>query len=94
MYLIFGKFPIPLLERSRKGRGWFDIQTALPREELLPLPPPATFEAVFSVLMEVEGQPPPSEELLSFLKKMLVIDPAERASAHELLSHPWLTSTT
>lgn len=35
-----------------------------------------------------------SEEFRDFLSKMLVVDPSGRATAEELLAHPWIGNAT
>ncbi|KAF9059090.1 kinase-like domain-containing protein [Rhodocollybia butyracea] len=74
MYLVFGKFPLPLLEQSRIGGAWFSRETGLPHEEYMSgLPNDVlAIDELLIRLLELYGRPPPSQELLTFMSRMLV----------------------
>ncbi|OBZ72988.1 Serine/threonine-protein kinase SRPK [Grifola frondosa] len=92
---IFGDFPPELVARSSKGIAWFDenghlldgLVEALQNEGHLKLRISLKeyLEAV------TDGEVTFSDECWDILEKMLTVDPQQRPTAKELLSHPWLS---
>ncbi|KAK0437372.1 kinase-like domain-containing protein [Armillaria borealis] len=82
-----GEFPANLRNRSRLSGAWFNEDGSLRHKDLFPK---TSLEAL--VEEQSGGALTLSPNCLDFMRRMLTIEPNERAGAGELLSHRWLNS--
>ncbi|KAK0220859.1 kinase-like domain-containing protein [Armillaria nabsnona] len=82
-----GEFPPSLRNRSRLSGAWFNEDGSLRHKDLFPK---TSLEAL--VEEQSGGALTLSPNCLDFMRRMLTIEPNERAGAEELLSHRWLNS--
>ncbi|KAI8463024.1 MAG: kinase-like domain-containing protein [Monoraphidium minutum] len=81
---LLGPPPLSMLERSPAASRFYDSRGEL----LRPLPGRRTLEQLLAECGDLNAQQ--AGGLAVFLAAMLAVDPAQRASAAEMLAHPWL----
>ncbi|KAF8958099.1 kinase-like domain-containing protein [Flammula alnicola] len=80
-----GEFPASLRNRSRISKAWFNDDGSLRHRNVFPM---TSLEAL--VEEQSGGALTLSPDCLHFMRRMLTLEPDERASIEELLSHRWL----
>ncbi|KAF9445372.1 kinase-like protein [Macrolepiota fuliginosa MF-IS2] len=80
---LLGSFPSSLLAQGTRTEQYFDPQGSLLKQDL-------RYNTTIARLLKDRYSRRKSSRMADFLLKMLVIDPAQRWSAAQLLEHPWL----
>ncbi|KAK0441233.1 kinase-like domain-containing protein [Desarmillaria tabescens] len=82
-----GEFPASLRNRSRLSKAWFSDDGSLRHKELFPK------KSLEALMQEQSGAALTlSPDCMDFMRRMLTIEPNERAVIEELLGHRWLNS--
>jgi serine/threonine protein kinase len=97
---IYGRWvsTYPIIEGVRLGNLKYFIPSGIMVIEMIDGEPPFFNEPPLQAMRRIRDMPPPklknshkvSPRLQSFLDRMLVRDPAQRATAAELINHPFL----
>ncbi|KAG7441670.1 uncharacterized protein BT62DRAFT_469420 [Guyanagaster necrorhizus] len=82
-----GEFPTSLRNRSRLSKAWFSNDGTLRHKDVFP-------KKSLEALIEEQsgGAVILSLDCMDFMRRTLTIEPNERSSIEELLSHWWLNS--